>query len=117
MTNESALEARLASMLSINGIPDPEREYRPLPQRRWRFDFAWPDKLLAIEVEGGVWAGGRHTRGAGFITDCEKYNTLTLSGWRVLRITGIHIDDGSAIQWIWRGLGLRQGDEPAPENW
>jgi len=42
--------------------------------------------MVALEVEGGVWTGGRHTRGAGFIEDMEKYNAAACMGWFVLRI-------------------------------
>jgi hypothetical protein len=63
------------------GLPEPECEYRFARPRQWRFDFAWPALLLAVEVEGGSWNGGRHTSGAGFAADCEKYNEATLRGW------------------------------------
>lgn len=56
-------------------------------QRRWAFDFAWVEQKVALEVEGGAFTGGRHTRGAGFVKDMSKYNTATLLGWRVLRVT------------------------------
>ncbi len=64
-------------------------EYRFAPPRRWRFDFACPEKMIAIEVEGGVWMRnpGRHNRGSGFVKDMEKYNTAAAMGWRVLRFT------------------------------
>lgn len=73
--------------------------------RAWRFDFAWPDLMLACEVEGGTWAGGRHTRGAGFQADTEKHNAAVLLGWRVLRVTGQDVNDGTAIELIERALG------------
>jgi hypothetical protein len=69
------------------GLPEPEPEHRPAPPRRWRVDYAWPVHSVALEVEGGAWTQGRHTRGAGFIGDIEKYNALTVLGWRVLRVT------------------------------
>src|SRR5688572_10984501 len=69
------------------GLPEPTPEHRFSPPRKWRFDFAWPDHRVALEVEGGAFTRGRHTRGAGFVKDMEKYNTATLAGWRVLRVT------------------------------
>lgn len=63
------------------------REYRFHASRRWRFDYALPAHKIALEVEGGVWTGGRHTRAKGFMGDMEKYNTATVMGWRVLRTT------------------------------
>lgn len=66
----------------------------------WRLDFAYPEKKLAIECEGGVWKGGRHTRGAGFEEDAAKYNALTLYGWRLLRFTGTAIKSGMALKCI-----------------
>jgi len=50
-------------------------------------DFAWPKYKLALEVEGGVHTNGRHTRGAGFMKDMEKYNEMTRLGWRLIRTT------------------------------
>ena len=63
------------------------RELTFCPGRRWRFDYALPAYLIALEVEGGVWRRGRHTRPEGFLKDIEKYNTAAVMGWRVLRCT------------------------------
>lgn len=63
------------------------REYRFHPTRKWRFDYAVPSYRIALEVEGGVWVQGRHTRPQGFLGDIEKYNTATLMGWRLIRTT------------------------------
>ena len=63
------------------------KEYRFHSTRKWRFDYAIPDYKVALEVEGGVWSGGRHIRAQGFLGDMEKYNTATLMGWKVLRTT------------------------------
>jgi len=67
------------------GLPSPVREFRFHDVRKWRFDYAWPREKVALEIEGGVWTGGRHTSGAGFVKDVEKYNLATVAGWRVLR--------------------------------
>ena len=87
----------LGFVLQAAGLPVPCREYRFAPPRRWRFDYAWPDRRLALEVEGGTWAGGRHVRGKGYEGDCEKYNAAALLGWTVLRVTTAMLNDGRAL--------------------
>jgi very-short-patch-repair endonuclease len=79
-----------------------EREYRFHPRRKFRFDFAWPDRKLALEVEGGV--NGRHQRRAGFEGDCVKYSEAAVLGWRVIRATTAQVIDGQAIDWVLRAL-------------
>lgn len=63
------------------------REFRFHTIRRWRFDYAVPEHRIALEVEGGVWTGGRHTSPKGFLSDMEKYNAAALMGWVVVRTT------------------------------
>lgn len=62
------------------------REYRFHPKRKWRFDMADCALKVGVEFDGGVWTAGRHTRGQGFIDDCEKCNEATAMGWRVFRL-------------------------------
>lgn len=75
------------SILESFKIQLPEPEYKFHPTRKWRFDYAWPNHKVALEIEGGVWTRGRHTRGSGFIGDMEKYNNAAMLGWRIIRIT------------------------------
>ncbi len=82
----SALEHRFLLCWKAVGGPPLVAEHRFLDARRWRFDFAHVETRIAIEIEGGTWSGGRHTRGAGFIGDAEKYNTASLWGWTVFRL-------------------------------
>ena len=96
----SAPEEMLALHIRALRLPEPEREYRFHPEREWRFDFAWPDRRIAAEVEGGGWVYGRHHRPKGYEQDCEKYNAATLLGWRVLRFTPEMVRDGRAIRAI-----------------
>jgi very-short-patch-repair endonuclease len=74
------------------GLPCPHPEYRFHEQRKFRFDWAWPDRKVALEEDGGVWTRGRHTRGAGFLRDMEKLNLAVELGWRVLRYQTGHVD-------------------------
>lgn len=96
---EELLNSQILDSIADGRFPkmDVQREYKFHPTRRWRFDFAIPDHMVAIEVEGGTWANGRHTRGSGFEKDCEKYNAATLDGWRVFRFTTGMVQDGRAI--------------------
>jgi len=98
-------EAMLLLQIIDAQLSNPEEEYRFDPSRKWRFDFAYPDKKIAIEVEGGVFQQGRHTRGKGFTADCEKYNRATELGWSVYRYTTQHVKNGEAIQQLNRILG------------
>ena len=96
----SSIETALALQLRGVKLPQPEREFRFHPVRKWRFDFAWPSALLAVEVEGGLFIRGRHSRGLGMIADLEKYATAMLMGWRVLRVADKHVKNGAALGWI-----------------
>lgn len=102
----SNLEAAFDTYWRQLGGPDLEPEYRfaaelaggpgkglrarlaALGLADWRFDRAHLSSLIAIEVDGGAWTQGRHTRGAGFAEDCRKINAAMLAGWLVFRFTG-----------------------------
>lgn len=101
----SPLEDRLLRQITEASLPLPEREFRFHPTRKWRFDFAWPNLMVAVEVEGAVFSGGRHSRGAGMVADMCKYNTAALLGWTVLRVASPHIARGDAIEWIIEAVG------------
>lgn len=76
----------------------PAREYRFHAERKWRFDFAWPDKKIGVEIEGGTWTSGRHSRGTGYEKDLGKYNAATRAGWKVLRFSTRMATSGEAIE-------------------
>ena len=80
------------------------RELKFHPVRRWRFDYAIPEHKIAVEVEGGVWTQGRHTRPRGFLGDMDKYNTATALGWRVLRVTPDTLTTGATLDLIRRTI-------------
>jgi very-short-patch-repair endonuclease len=90
-------------------ILQPDREYKAIADRRFRIDWAWPEQKLALEVEGGVWTGGRHTRGGGFLADMEKYNLLAVAGWRLLRCQPKELANYATIDLIARALAWVPG--------
>lgn len=74
------------------GIPRPAAEVRFANPRRWRLDFGWtkPGKnghKIALEVQGGIWTSGRHSRGSGLLKEYKKMNAAARLGWRVCYCT------------------------------
>lgn len=109
--SKSRLEDILLNRIRIAKLPEPEREFQFAKDqgRRWAADFGWPDHHLLVEVEGGIYNQGRHTRGAGYEQDLLKYNAAALLGYRVLRFSERMISDGIAIQCIETALHNTEG--------
>lgn len=102
---QSEGEVKLATALKALKI-DFEQEFKFHPDRKWKADFHLVDKKILVEVEGGIWSGGRHTRGKGYIGDMEKYNAATMMGFQVLRFSTDQVKSGLAIQQIEKMVGL-----------
>ncbi len=85
------------------GIHQPTPEFR-FCERKWRLDYAWVDRKLALEIEGGIWAQGRHNRPASMIKEMAKYNRLAVLGWRLIRCTPQDVKDGSIFATIKEAL-------------
>lgn len=110
MTNAKEEQTRLIlfSLLDEINMPRPLTEHKFHPVRKWRFDYAWPSEMVAVEIEGGVWSNGRHTRGEGYTDDLVKYNEAALLGWLVLRFTHEQIEDGTYIPYLREALKQRR---------
>jgi len=91
------------------GLPEPALEFffaKDDLGREWRADLAYPSEWILIEIEGGTWVRGRHSRGAGYEGDCEKYDVATLMGYRVYRFTSNQVKRGIVPRVIKVALGL-----------
>lgn len=100
---ESPGEAALAFHLKCHKI-EFEREVVFAPPRKWRFDFVLKQSPIAIEVNGGTWAAGRHNRGSSILAEYEKLNQAAISGYRVLQFTTQQVVCGAAIDTIRRAI-------------
>lgn len=107
-----SIQAHPKMLISIleKQYPGMVREYAFHPERKWRFDFAWPGKMVAMEIEGGTWTAGRHTRGKGYENDCIKYSTAAIMGWVVIRATTGMVNDGRAYLLLNKALSQNTGD-------
>jgi hypothetical protein len=103
---KSKLEDAFVTQLVIHQAPAYEREYRFHPTRKWRFDFAWPKRKVAVEIQGGVWSGGAHGRGSGITRNFEKYNAAAVLGWRVLQGDASMIRESSLVEDTIKTLAL-----------
>jgi hypothetical protein len=84
------------------GLPVPIAEYEFCEGRKWRADYAFPDLDVLVEIDGGAWVAGRHTRGKGFEADCEKKAEAICRGWFVLCVTPQMVKDGRLFAWLKR---------------
>lgn len=99
MINEAKLQKcqsklELHAQVLLAELGDFVPEYKFHPTRRWRFDFCEVKKKIAVEIEGGVYVNGAHSRGKHFESDAEKYNEATLMGYRVFRFTAGMMERG-----------------------
>ena len=110
----SNAELLLEVQLKQAGIPF-EREFRFAPPRRWRADFLiWKVGAMAtiiqllVEIDGGGYVSGRHSRGRGMELDCEKQSAAAILGYRVIRLTPTQVENGVGLSWIRQALGLAE---------
>lgn len=112
MASKTKIDARRVIILwSQSQRLEVVEEFRFAPPRRWRFDFAWPRHLIACEIDGAVWTGGRHTSGVGFTRDCEKLSIAAAMGWRVIRATTGQVKTGEVLRWLEMAFSFEQPTE------
>ncbi len=95
----SDLEHALYFELKRNGLKGfvCERSFSGLSGgRKWRFDVCFIKEMVAIEVMGGLYSNGKHSRERGFANDAEKSAEAQLMGWTVIAVTPGMLRDGDA---------------------
>jgi len=69
------------------------KEYKGIPNRKFRFDYFVPSLNLAIEYEGVYSKKSRHTTVSGYSKDATKYNLAIIHGYRLLRYTASNVGE------------------------
>lgn len=116
-TRPPTLEDRFEAEWSLRALRGAvlHRQFRFHPQRRFTFDFAFPEVKVAVEIEG---FGGKLDQIVGASKDCEKYNLAIECGWVVLRHTartlGSKENRRLAIEQLRRVILQRQADPQLP---
>lgn len=107
---EEALAGQFVAMCTRLRLPEPVRELRFHAYRKWMFDYAWTADGVALEVQGGLFTQGRHTRGAALLKEHEKLNAAAEDGWRILYTTPDQLLDLATFKMIGRALGIQIPD-------
>jgi len=55
--------------------------------KTYNLDFAWPELLFAVEIQGGTYRNGAHSRGKGYSEDRKRIRDLRFMGWTVFEYT------------------------------
>jgi very-short-patch-repair endonuclease len=105
-----SLELAFAAHCLMSGLA-PKRQFK-LPHLPYVWDFAFPESLLLIEVNGGTWTKGTkqymeksgHNSPAGIQRDYTKANAAALAGWWQLTFTADDVKSGRAIADVKRFL-------------
>ena len=106
--DDNPLAAKCEQLWRIWNGPELAKEYRFHTARRWRFDYYHEPTRTAIELEGGLYSAGRHTRAAGYLGDIDKYNAAAMQGITVLRLGTGQVDAAHVAEiaaYVWRRMG------------
>lgn len=116
---EKAMQTQIRAL----GLPEPVSEYRMFAEiagtgkglrarlkekgfKDYRFDFAWPQFRLALEINGSIWTKGGHSSGRGLIRDYDKINQAQMQKWDVLIFTTEQVMNGEAIVTLKNMIGI-----------
>lgn len=96
----SLVDALVDAQAREAGWPKPEREYRYIPNRKLRADFAWPRARVLLEVQGGIFTRQAHGSVSGLLRDLERGNLAAVNGWRLIRVTPEQVQKGAVTHWL-----------------
>ncbi len=101
------IRVALVAFCEKHGFPPPTPEHVFVLHRGWKFDYAWVESKVALELEGGTFMQGRHSSGPGMRADMWKYNEAAIRGWLVLRCETGKARSARTLGVLWRALMAR----------
>jgi very-short-patch-repair endonuclease len=117
----SQYETQLERLIHLAGLPEPVLQFAFAKEygRLYRWDFAWTEFKLAVEVDGGRFMGrggsartmsrtaplGYH----GSVEDNRKRNLANLLGWTILVYSPEMIRSGEAVAELKLALEQKAG--------
>jgi very-short-patch-repair endonuclease len=106
---DSDLETDAYEALTAAGLPAPVRRHRVMIKgRRYHIDLAYPDRRIAIELDGY----DSHRTRTDFDRDRARGNDLVLAGWTLLRFTSNTAPD-ELVAAVAHALATASVHEPA----
>lgn len=116
MAKKSEWEEWADGVMRAAGLPTPIREYQFISNRKWRFDFAWPPWMIAVEIQGGTFSRGRHNRGPAMHNEYEKFNAAQTAGWRLYLFDIKHLESCEFIEVLKAAFDASVTSESPPRS-
>jgi hypothetical protein len=87
---------RFLELCAAAKLPIPAREVLVIPNRDYRFDYAWPCAKVAVEQQGFR----DHSTRKGLQRDYDKLNLAQAAGWKVFQFTPKQLASVETIEWL-----------------
>jgi hypothetical protein len=102
---------KIAHHCRRRSLPRPTVEFQFVAFRAWKLDVAWPELLVGVDIQGGAFKGGHHSRGPGMRDDFEKLAHAVMRNWRVLLMMPEQVKAETGLFWIERTLRLAMSQQ------
>ena len=112
---KSPLAEKFEQLWAVIDGPAYVTELQVVEDRKFRFDYAWPEEWVALELQGGIYLAGKggHVAPKRFQNDCDKFNRAVCAGWRPCKLATGQVTPENLL--LIKNLILAM--RAAPEHW
>lgn len=119
--DNSACETLKGQLKVVLKVPfETEYPFASSIDRAWKWDIAFLEQKLAVEVDGGIWVKGAHGHPLTILRNMQKRNWGARLGWRILSFSTDEAKKGQAlsfIEWVLKGkTDLALGEKYAKQS-